>query len=92
MFETHLFEKELLLILYEIEKEALREEEDLKLMKAHENLGNKWVEITKVLPLRCAGNIKNRWNATNRKCLNAIKESNIPKKMGLVLILLLLVK
>ncbi|KAK1356862.1 hypothetical protein POM88_050118 [Heracleum sosnowskyi] len=62
-----------------IQKEAWSEEADLKLMEAHEKLGNKWTEIAKVLPGRSAGNIKNRWNSTKRKCLNAIKESNNPK-------------
>ncbi|KAK1356787.1 hypothetical protein POM88_050043 [Heracleum sosnowskyi] len=62
-----------------IQKEAWSEAEDLKLMEAHEKLGNKWTQISKVLPGRSAGNIKNRWNSTKRKCLNAIKESNNPK-------------
>ncbi|KAK1361188.1 hypothetical protein POM88_045662 [Heracleum sosnowskyi] len=58
-----------------LKKEAWTEEEDMKLIQAHENRGNKWAEISKLLPGRSESDIKNHWNATKRKCMNAIQKS-----------------
>ncbi|KAK1383834.1 hypothetical protein POM88_021569 [Heracleum sosnowskyi] len=67
-----------------LKKEAWIEEEDMKLIEAHEKMGNKWAEISKLLPGRSESDIKNRWNATKRKCMNAIhKSKNTPKPSSL---------
>ncbi|KAL8145162.1 uncharacterized protein LOC141705795 [Apium graveolens] len=67
-----------------LKKGAWTEEEDMQLIRAHEKMGNKWVEISKLLPGRSETDIKNRWNATKRKCINAIQKSkNIPKPSSL---------
>lgn len=67
-----------------LQKEAWTEEEDMKLIQAHEKMGNKWAEISKMLPGRSESDIKNRWNATKRKCINAIQKSkNTPKPSSL---------
>lgn len=56
----------------------------MQLIRAHEKMGNKWVEISKLLPGRSETDIKNRWNATKRKCINAIQKSkNTPKPSSL---------
>lgn len=66
------------------QKEAWTEEEDMQLIEAHERMGNKWAEISKLLPGRSESDIKNRWNATKRKCMNAIQKSkNTPKPSSL---------
>ncbi|XP_017245561.1 transcription factor MYB115 [Daucus carota subsp. sativus] len=61
-----------------LKKGPWSEEEDSKLVNAHKNLGNKWAEITKLLPGRSEISIKNRWNAMKRRCLNAIKQRQKP--------------
>ena len=42
-------------------------EEDRLLMKYHEQFGNKWVQISQLIPNRSDNAIKNRWNATLKK-------------------------
>lgn len=42
-------------------------EEDLLLLKLHEQYGNQWVKISKALPGRSENSIKNRWNSTLKK-------------------------
>ncbi|XP_074375058.1 uncharacterized protein LOC141716776 [Apium graveolens] len=67
-----------------LKKEAWTEEEDMQLIQAHEKLGNKWAEISKLLTGRSESDIKNRWNASKRKCINAIQKiKNTPKSSSL---------
>jgi hypothetical protein len=47
-------------------------EEDEVLMGAQELIGNKWCEISKIMPGRSENAIKNRWNSTMRK--NLVKD------------------
>ncbi|KAI4374863.1 hypothetical protein MLD38_012806 [Melastoma candidum] len=46
------------------------EQEDLILIEAHGQYGNKWAELTKLLPGRSENAIKNHWNCTLSKRVN----------------------
>ena len=50
-----------------IKKEAWSEDEDQRLIQLHQEMGNKWVEISRMMPGRTDNAIKNRWNSTIRR-------------------------
>jgi hypothetical protein len=58
------------------------EEEDRLLIELHEALGNQWVKLAESLPGRSDNAIKNRWNSTLQKNLEAIRTGTPRKRRG----------
>lgn len=58
-----------------IKKDAWTKEEELTLLHAHHLYGNKWAEITKLLPGRAGNSIKNHWNCSMKKRLDSALSS-----------------
>ncbi|KAH3764520.1 MYB family transcription factor [Pelomyxa schiedti] len=62
----------------EVRKDAWTTKEDELIIQAHSSLGNKWVEIAKMLHGRPANAIKNRWNSTLKRRVGALGSPAVP--------------
>ncbi|KAG6414578.1 hypothetical protein SASPL_121950 [Salvia splendens] len=60
-----------------INKEAWTQDEELTLIRAHQIYGNKWAELTKLLPGRTDNSIKNHWNSCVKKKLDMYLASGL---------------
>ncbi|XP_041990156.1 transcription factor MYB3R-1-like [Salvia splendens] len=60
-----------------INKEAWTQDEELTLIRAHQIYGNKWAELTKLLPGRTDNSIKNHWNSSVKKKLDMYLASGL---------------
>ncbi|MQL94866.1 hypothetical protein Taro_027516 [Colocasia esculenta] len=59
----------------DIKKDTWSEDEERLLVEAHEKVGNKWAEISKLIPGRTENSIKNHWNATKRRQQNSRRKT-----------------
>ncbi|PAN16651.1 hypothetical protein PAHAL_3G074900 [Panicum hallii] len=60
-----------------INKDAWTQEEEIKLIHAHQTYGNKWAELTKFLPGRTDNAIKNHWHSSVKKKIDSYRASGL---------------
>jgi hypothetical protein len=66
----------------EVNRAPWTESEDAILIDLHERIGNQWVKIAEHLPGRSDNAIKNRWNSTLKKTVEAMRTGEPRRRRG----------